>query len=178
MVARAPADVQPWGCEREETVIVVDDTEVEGMQVEMARVTREVELPATADEVWSALTRPEELAEWFGAEVELELSPGSPARWRGDGGELWHGVVEEVEPGRRLAYRWWPEDAGPDAATRVELTVDPDDDHSVLRVVETGPITAAAWTALGSSASWQSRLGGIQACAAGHTAPLALARCG
>ena len=52
-------------------------------------VTREVVLEAPLDEVWDALTDPEQLEEWFsedGADRDL--------------------VVEEVELGRRVAYTW------------------------------------------------------------------------
>ncbi|MDQ1397620.1 MAG: hypothetical protein QOG64_2879, partial [Acidimicrobiaceae bacterium] len=78
----------------------------------MGTVTREVVLPAGVDEVWEAITDPRRLAEWFGADVDLDLWPGGNAEFRGDDGEVRRGVVEEVEPCRRLAYRWWPGVAG------------------------------------------------------------------
>jgi uncharacterized protein YndB with AHSA1/START domain len=52
-------------------------------------VTREVVLEAPVEEVWSALTDPDQLEEWFtedGEEREL--------------------AIVEVEPGRRVAYTW------------------------------------------------------------------------
>ena len=52
-------------------------------------VTREVVVEAPADEVWDALTDPDQLEEWFtedGEEREL--------------------AIVEVEPGRRVAYTW------------------------------------------------------------------------
>ena len=52
-------------------------------------VTREVVLEAPLDEVWDALTDPEQLEEWFSEDGEER--------------EL---VVEEVEQGRRVAYTW------------------------------------------------------------------------
>ena len=52
-------------------------------------VTREVVLEAPLDEVWEALTDPEQLEEWFSEDGEER--------------EL---VVEEVETGRRVAYTW------------------------------------------------------------------------
>ena len=69
-------------------------------------VTREVVLPAERDEVWSALTEPERLEEWFANDVELELEPGGAGVFRWDDGEERHAVVEEVEPGRRFAFTW------------------------------------------------------------------------
>ena len=52
-------------------------------------VTREVVLEAPLDEVWDALTDPEQVEEWFSEDGEER--------------EL---VVEEVETRRRVAYTW------------------------------------------------------------------------
>ena len=52
-------------------------------------VTREVVLEAPLEEVWDALTDPEQLEEWFSEDgQERQL------------------VVEEVETCRRVAYTW------------------------------------------------------------------------
>src|SRR5205085_10186256 len=40
------------------------------------RITRTVELPAPAEEVWRSLTEPERLEEWLGSVVELDVRPG------------------------------------------------------------------------------------------------------
>jgi uncharacterized protein YndB with AHSA1/START domain len=52
-------------------------------------VTREVVVEAPVEDVWDALTDPEQLEEWFSEDGERR--------------EL---VVEEVETGRRVAYTW------------------------------------------------------------------------
>ena len=52
-------------------------------------VTREVVLEAPLDEVWEAVTDPDQVDEWFSEDGEER--------------EL---VVEEVETGRRVAYTW------------------------------------------------------------------------
>jgi uncharacterized protein YndB with AHSA1/START domain len=76
----------------------------------IVEVTREVVLEAPLDEVWDALTDPDQLEEWFSEDGEER--------------EL---VVEEVETGRRVAYTWEDgqvsielEEAG--AGTRVVVT--------------------------------------------------------
>jgi uncharacterized protein YndB with AHSA1/START domain len=76
------------------------------------KVEREVLLDAPPDEVWEALTDPERLEEWFANDVELDLERGE-GTFRWDDGDVRHAVVEEVDPTRRLAIRWW-DPAGPE----------------------------------------------------------------
>lgn len=52
-------------------------------------VTREVVVEAPVEEVWDALTDPDQLEEWFTADGEERVL-----------------VVEEVETRRRVAYTW------------------------------------------------------------------------
>src|SRR5207248_1394631 len=105
-------------------------------------VTREIVLPAEADEVWEAITEPSRLADWFGADVRLDLWPGGEAEFVGDDGDVRRGVVEEVDPGHKLAYRWWHADGEDDAASRVELTVEEVPSGTRLVVVETPVISS------------------------------------
>ena len=74
----------------------------------MDAVEREVTVPATPGEVWPAVTQSDEVSAWFGADAQLEVRPGGRGvfRWR-DGTER-HVVVEDVEPPRRLSFRWLP----------------------------------------------------------------------
>jgi uncharacterized protein YndB with AHSA1/START domain len=66
--------MQPYGCANEEAVV---------------EVTREVVLEAPVEEVWSAVTDPGLIEEWFSED-----------------GEERDLVIEEVEPQRRVAYTW------------------------------------------------------------------------
>ena len=93
-------------------------------------VEREITLPAPPAEVWLAVTRADEVSAWFGADVDLDVRSGGRGvfRW-GDGTER-HVVVEEVEPARRLSFRWLPfqRTAGGGVvalpSTRVEITLE------------------------------------------------------
>jgi uncharacterized protein YndB with AHSA1/START domain len=106
-------------------------------------VFRREHLPAPAPAVWDAVTRSDQLSAWFGAEVDLDLRPGGPARFRGHDGSHRHGLVEEVDPGHRVVFRWWPLGAAGIGATRVEITVEPEVDNrgdhatSILTISET-----------------------------------------
>lgn len=101
-----------------------------------------LELAASQERVWSAITDPAELSQWFGDETKLDLRPG------GDGAMIWdsHGSfavrVETVEPPRRLVWSWVHEAgvAFEDApSTRVEWTLTArEDGGTTLRLRESG----------------------------------------
>ena len=79
-------------------------------------VIREIELDATADEVWPLLADPEELAAWVGDEVR-----GAP--------------VQTDEGAHRVEWTWSP--GGRESS--VEVTVEELDDRALVRVVERAP---------------------------------------
>jgi uncharacterized protein YndB with AHSA1/START domain len=76
-------------------------------------IRRQVVMPVTPERLWAALTDPDEVSGWFGARVEWQLEPGSPARFYGDDGRDRAGRVVVVRPGRHLRFRWWPTDRRP-----------------------------------------------------------------
>lgn len=69
-------------------------------------IRKELTLSAPRDRVWRALTDPAELLRWFPTHAaEVDLRPGGAVRfsWQDSGDE---GVIDEVEPGERLVFRW------------------------------------------------------------------------
>jgi uncharacterized protein YndB with AHSA1/START domain len=117
-------------------------------------VERTVDLPAPPEEVWEAVTDAEQLSRWFADDVELDARPGGRGRFV-DGDEARRARVDEVEPARRLAFRWWPED-GDGPVTRVELVLEPCPEGTRLVIVET-PVVA------GAVGRWTSSLGRLEA---------------
>ena len=69
-------------------------------------VTREIVFPVPPDEVWEALTDPDQLEEWFANDVELDPREGGEGVFRWDDGEERHATVIEAAPGERLVLDW------------------------------------------------------------------------
>ena len=103
----------------------------------MRHIRREIELEAPIDEVWAAVTRPERLSAWFGAQaLEAVLRPGGRITFERQG-EIWRGLVELVEPPRRFAFRWLPGPGGAlEQRTRVEFRLEPIEGGTRLTVRE------------------------------------------
>jgi uncharacterized protein YndB with AHSA1/START domain len=95
---------------------------------EQMELTREITLPATAEEVWRSLEEPA----WLGEDASIDLQPDGDVR-AGDR----TGFVEEVEEERRLVF-WWA--APGEDSTRVELELEEEDGFTHVRVVESRPL--------------------------------------
>jgi uncharacterized protein YndB with AHSA1/START domain len=112
------------------------------------RIEREILIEAPIDVVWAVLTEPQHVAGWFSDSVEIDLRPGGEATfdWQEHGpARAW---VERVEPPRNFTFRWVRavgEEQRKDNSTLVEFTLAPEDDHTRLRVVESG-FPALAWS--------------------------------
>ena len=114
------------------------------------QVEREIVVPGSPAEVWEALTEPERLEEWFATEAELDPRPGGAGVFRWGDGDERRATVREIEQQERLVLDW--EDGG-----EVVLELEPAEDGTRVRVVETAPefapalewrASALAWTAL------------------------------
>lgn len=99
----------------------------------MRAVERSTDVPADAADVWFAVVS----GDWLGDEADLDARVGGEGVVR-DGGHLRHVVVEAVDPGRRLVYRWWPlTPDGVGAASRVDIGLEPAGAATRVIVVET-----------------------------------------
>jgi uncharacterized protein YndB with AHSA1/START domain len=101
-------------------------------------VTREIVFPVAPDEVWEALTDPEQLEEWFANDVELDAQEGGEGVFRWDDGEERRATVVEAAPGERLVLDWDDDDG------RVELTLEEIEEGTRLFVRESTPQFATA----------------------------------
>ena len=104
--------------------------------------TKEVVLPVERDDAWAAVTQERALEAWLAERVALDLRPGGEASFTLPDGEERRGMVEEVAPGERLTFWWWP--AGGDGS-RVTFELAPAVGGTRVRVTETpaGPTALA-----------------------------------
>jgi uncharacterized protein YndB with AHSA1/START domain len=86
-------------------------------------VEREVLLDAPPEDVWEALTDPERLEEWFANDVDFDVDRGGVFRW--DDGDVRYAVVEDADPERRLAIRWWDPSGGEESEVVFTLVAVP-----------------------------------------------------
>ncbi|MEX2394026.1 MAG: SRPBCC domain-containing protein [Actinomycetota bacterium] len=100
----------------------------------MENVTKETFIDAPPDDVWDAITDPDELSEWFGAAVDGEIAEGELVRFAWPDGAGRRAVIERIDEGRQLTFRWLGSDDDP--ASRVDITVEPVDEGSVISITE------------------------------------------
>lgn len=114
----------------------------------MPTQVHEQTIEAPTGDVWRFMVDPAALSAWFGADAWLEPVTDSPVRFRFADGSVRRGVVEDVEDGRRLSWRWrehrgtgFGSTIGEPSTVTIEL--EPAVDGTLVRITET-PVTARA----------------------------------
>jgi uncharacterized protein YndB with AHSA1/START domain len=131
-----------------------------------------LDIDATPDEVWAALTEAKELVRWFPTEARVTPGKGGTMLWSWGHGEDWETRIDAWEPGRLL--RLVQEDARPydtqgkqlppgevePARIAMEFTLETHQGKTRLRLVHSGFGHGAAWDAEidGISEGWQAEL--------------------
>ncbi len=96
-------------------------------------IDRSTEIEADVAEVWDAMTDPDTLGSWLGAEVDLDLRPGGVGRVVDPDGTVRQVLVTDVDEAERVAWHWWADD-GP--LTSVEITLTPTPSGTRVGVTE------------------------------------------
>ena len=101
-------------------------------------VTRTVQLPVPAAEVWRSIATAEGLAGWLGDEVAIDggadLERGATGR-AVDGGVERRLAITDVVPDRRVELAWWRADR-PDVVSLVAIELTDDDGATQVTVTE------------------------------------------
>lgn len=115
---------------------------------EMKRIDREIEIQATPERVWRALTNSSELSAWFQVAIEGEIGPGKSvwmtSKHAGYEGHRFRVEFVEMTPPQRFVWKWQPGEVDPkvdysrEAQTTVTFTLEPSVSGTRLSVAETG----------------------------------------
>lgn len=113
-------------------------------------IRREIEVTSPPDEVWEVLLDDDERGAWFGGPTTLDPRPGGGGWFEDADGRRRSATVEEADPGRRLAWTWWPEgdDDSGDTASRVQIDLTPLPGGTRIAVTETALTPVAQASAL------------------------------
>lgn len=115
----------------------MDETDV----VTALRVEREVRIDASPEVVFGFLVDPEQVTRWMGAEAVLEARPGGMYRVKISEQAIARGEFTVVESSREVAFTWgWEgeEMPVPPGSSLVTVTLTPDGDGTIVRLVHTG----------------------------------------
>ncbi|MGY6501267.1 MAG: SRPBCC family protein [Acidimicrobiales bacterium] len=125
-----------------------------------------VDIDAEPAEVWESLTDPDGVEAWLGTDSRLDPIEGSDlAVTDPETATTRRGLVDHVDPHRRLVYTWWPDDpTDPTPATTVDIRLLPLHPGTRVIVTERPSVSATARVGAVSSAAgaWRWRLAALE----------------
>jgi uncharacterized protein YndB with AHSA1/START domain len=104
-------------------------------------IEREVRVAARPETVFAYFTDPHRYVTWKGHRAELDPRPGGVFRVVFENQDVARGEFVELEPHRRLVFTWGWEAEGhpiPPGSSEVEVTLVPDGDGTLVRLVHRG----------------------------------------
>ncbi len=110
-------------------------------------IVRNIELRASQDKVWSAVTEPRQFGEWFQCVVEGNFVVDEITSCHSEHGGAtvhWQTLVTAMDPKHYFAYLWSPGETGADlydesvGKTLVEFTLTPTEQGTQLTIRESG----------------------------------------
>jgi uncharacterized protein YndB with AHSA1/START domain len=131
-----------------------------------------IDINATPDEVWRALTDAAELVRWFPLQARVAPGAGGTMFWGWDDSWAWESRIDAWEPGKRLRLvehrpafdAHGKPVSGPSRLLAMEFTIEPREGGTTIRIVHSGFGEGAGWDdELDSvSAGWQFELRGLR----------------
>lgn len=100
-------------------------------------IEREVRIEAAPETVFELLTDPEQYVRWKGRKAWLDATPGGEFKVEINDQATAVGEYVEVDPPRRVVFTWgWDgHPVVPPGSSTVEITLTPDGEGTVLRLV-------------------------------------------
>lgn len=131
-------------------------------------VAREVRIRARPDTIFPFFTDPELMIRWMGSSAELDPRPGGICRVDIASGHIARGEYVEISAPDRVVFTWgWESEDSvvqPGTST-VEVTLTPDGDHTIVRLVHSDLPSEASGDA--HSTGWEHYLERLGIAAAG-----------
>ena len=139
------------------------------------RIEKRVLLRAPRAKVWRALADARAFGEWFGVDLAGSFAPGARLRGRITHKDYEHLqmeiAVEDVEPERRISWRWHPNDVdgadlGAEPTTLVVFELDDTGSGTMLTLTESGfdalPPARRAGAYRGNEQGWTQQMQAIE----------------
>ena len=104
-------------------------------------VEREVRIDASPEDIFPFFIDAAKMVRWQGRSVSLDARPGGVYRVDVNGTNIARGEYVEVTPNSRVVFSWgWEgeDSAVPPGSSRVEITLTPDGDGTIVRLRHTG----------------------------------------
>lgn len=104
-------------------------------------VEREIRIAARPETIFSFLTDPAKMVRWMGTKATLDPRPGGIYRVDINGRDVARGEYVEIVPNQRVVFTFgWEGTASPlpPGSTRVEITLTPDGDSTIVRLRHLG----------------------------------------
>ena len=131
-------------------------------------VALEIRIAASPETVFDFFTEPGKMIQWMGREAALDPRPGGECRIDINGRDVACGEYVEVDRPRRLAFTWgWESEESsvrPGAST-VEVTLSPEGDATLVRLVHRGLPTSESRAA--HRHGWEHYLARLETAAGG-----------
>jgi uncharacterized protein YndB with AHSA1/START domain len=116
--------------------------------LEIGQIDRTIEINATPQRVWQALTNPAELSAWFKVTIDGKIAAGSEVQmtsthtgYEGQRFKVW---FVELTPPKRLVWQWHPGEVDPsvdysrEPRTTVTFVLEPSGSATKVTLSETG----------------------------------------
>ncbi|MFD7441312.1 SRPBCC domain-containing protein [Streptomyces sp. NPDC059909] len=116
-----------------------------------AAVIVERHILARPETVFGFFTDRDKWLSWMGSDGEFSFTPNGSYRTRVTGDNVAAGRFLEIDPPKRLVFTWGWAEGGmtdvPEGSTTVEITLEPTEDGTLLRLVHSGLPTREACAA-------------------------------
>lgn len=136
------------------------------MSADVDYVEKEVRIAARPEVVFEFFTDPVKMVRWKGVDAMLDPRPGGTYRVNVTGKEIAVGEYVEIVPHSRVVFTWgWEGSPIAPGSTRVEVTLTPDGDGTLLKLRHSG---LAGEAALQHAEGWDHFLPRLALAAAGE----------